>query len=128
MDYINEAEIHQHLNWQQFLESEKPENMFYLTRYGHKSPDKFDFGKLEGDIYLVFGKESTGIPKHILKQHLDECIRLPMVADARSLNLSNTVAIMVYEVLRQLGYPGLSTDEVLKGDRFVEDGDWDENH
>ena len=128
MDYISEAEIHQHLNWQDFLDSEKPVNIYYLTRYGHKAPDQFDFTVSEEDIYLVFGKESTGIPKHILKDNMDNCIRLPMVADARSLNLSNCVAIMVYEVLRQLGYPGLSHDEVLKGNRFVEDGDWDENH
>ncbi|MBQ1877328.1 MAG: tRNA (cytidine(34)-2'-O)-methyltransferase, partial [Erysipelotrichaceae bacterium] len=83
---------------------------------------------LEGDIWLVFGKESTGIPKHILKEHMDHGIRLPMVAEARSLNLSNCVAIMVYEVLRQLDYPGLARDEVLKGPDFVERNQWDEDH
>ena len=128
MDYIKETEIHEYLNWQDFLDKCQPENMFYLTRYGHKTPDSFRFAGCQGDIYLVFGKESTGIPKHILKDHLDQCIRLPMVANARSLNLSNTVAIMTYEVLRQLGYPGLSTDEVLKGQDFLERNEWDENH
>ena len=127
MDYIKEADVRQHLDWNEFLETEKPVNMFYLTRYGHKTPADFDFSPLEGDIYLVFGKESTGIPKHILASHLDNCIRLPMVPDARSLNLSNTVAIMVYEVLRQFGYNGLSTDEVQKGADFLERNTWDEN-
>lgn len=127
MDYIDKASIREHLNWQDFLESEKPENMYFLTRYGHKSQDRFDYSACKGDIYLVFGKESTGIPKHILKDHLDNCVRIPMMPDARSLNLSNCVAIMVYEVLRQLDYPHLSTDEVQKGARFLEDNEWDEN-
>ena len=69
--------------------------------------------------YLVFGKESTGIPLSILRTHLDRCMRLPMVASARSLNLSNTVAIGVYEVLRQLDYPGLSRQEVIKGEDWI---------
>ena len=58
--------------------------------------------------YLIFGKESTGIPKEILKDELDKCMRIPMTSDVRSLNLSNTVAIIVYEALRQMNYPELS--------------------
>ena len=93
--------------------------LFYITRYGKKAPSEVDFKPIEEDIYLVFGKESTGIPKTILRDHLDRCLRLPMVADARSLNLSNTVAIVVYEALRQKGYPGLATHEVLKGEDWL---------
>lgn len=128
MDYIDTAEIHEHVNWQDFLDSEKPENIFFMTRYGHKSPDKFDYKECEGDIYLVFGKESTGIPKHLLKNNLDHCVRLPMVKEARSLNLSNCVAIVVYEVLRQLDYPGLCTDETQKGASFLEDNEWEADY
>ena len=120
MDYIEQCEIHEHLNWQQFVAEENPQNMFFLTRYGHKPADQFDYTACEGDIYLIFGKESTGIDKAILKDHLDSCIRLPMVPQARSLNLSNCVAIMVYEVLRQLGYPGLSYEESQKGADFLD--------
>ena len=65
---------------------------------------------------MILGKESTGIPKTILSKHLNHCMRLPMVANARSLNLSNCAAIIVYEVLRQLDYPGLSGVEVIKGE------------
>ncbi len=126
MDYIKECEIHEYVNWQEFLDTNKPQNMYFLTRYGHKTPKEFDFTKDEGDIWLVFGKESTGIAKYILKGNLDRCIRLPMVKEARSLNLSNTVAIMVYEVLGQLGYPNLSTDETQKGPDFLERNQWDE--
>ena len=79
-----------------------------------KTFDKCIFEKNK-DIYLLFGKESTGIPKSILKDHLDETYRFPMKANARSLNLSNCVAIGAYEALRQVGFDGLSDVEVIKG-------------
>lgn len=69
---------------------------------------------------MVFGKESTGIPKEILKQNLDRCMRIPMVPKARSLNLSNCVALCTYVVLEQLGFPHLSHTEVIKGEDFLE--------
>ena len=70
-------------------------------------------------MYFILGKESTGIPKTILQKDLDHCMRLPMVANARSLNLSNCAAIIVYEALRQLDYPGLSDVEVIKGENWI---------
>ena len=93
-----------------------------MTRYGKKAPSEFDFAFIDEneEIYLVLGKESTGIDKQILKNHLDTCMRLPMVENARSLNLSNCAAIIVYEVCRQRGYPGLSGVAVLKGSDFLE--------
>ncbi len=129
MDYIDKTTIKEHLNWNEFTATLKEDDqLFYLTRYGHKLPASFNYTEVKGDIYLVFGKESTGIPKAILKDNLDHCIRLPMVAEARSLNLSNTVAIMVYEVLRQLNYPGLSVDEVQKGADFLDSNEFDDLH
>ncbi len=127
MDYIEQTAIVEHIDWAAFAATVKPGRLFYVTRYGHSSPDQFDFTKVEGDIYLVFGKESTGIPKSILKANLDSCIRLPMVPQARSLNLSNCVAIVAYEVLRQLGYPGLAGDETIKGADFLERNDFNED-
>ncbi len=62
----------------------------------------------DGD-FLVFGKETKGLPEDLLKKHYDECVRLPMMGDLRSLNLSNSVCVGVYEGLRQLGYPGFNT-------------------
>lgn len=127
MDYIEMADIRQHVDYADFLKEVKEDDqVFYLTRYGHKTPKEFDFTAVKGDIYLMFGKESTGIPKHLLKTDLEHCIRLPMVAQARSLNLSNTVAIMVYEVAGQLGYPGLSTVEGQKGADFLERNEFSE--
>lgn len=127
MDYIDGAEILEYLSWEDFLRKRQPKNIYFSTRYGHKSADKFDFKSCGEDIYLVFGRESTGIPKQILKDNLDRCIRIPMKAEARSLNLSNCVAVLVYEVLRQLDYPELSLDEQQKGRDFLERNDWKEN-
>lgn len=120
MDYIKEADIHIHPNWKDFIAKNPKGSMYFMTRYGKKAPSEFDFSQESEDIYLVLGKESTGIDKEILKEHLDHCMRLPMVGHARSLNLSNCAAIAVYEVLRQLGYPGLSGHEELKGEDFLE--------
>ncbi|WP_296241530.1 tRNA (cytidine(34)-2'-O)-methyltransferase [uncultured Faecalicoccus sp.] len=120
MDYIKDATIYIHKNWEEFAKENPAEHYYFMTRYGHRPPTSFDFTKETGDIYLVLGKESTGVDKHILKDHLDTCMRLPMVANARSLNLSNCTAIVVYEVLRQLGYPGLSWNEELKGEDYLE--------
>ena len=95
---------------------------YFVTRYGNRVPSAFDYRQDDAqgkDIYLVFGKESTGIDKEILYEHLDHCIRIPMIAEARSLNLSNCVALCVYEVLDQLGYPGLSRVETIKGEDFL---------
>lgn len=119
MDYREDLDYQVYENWEHF-EKENKGVFLYLTRYGKKAPSEFDFSHTDEDIYLVFGKESTGIDKHILKNHLDECARLPMKSDARSLNLSNCVAICLYEVLRQKGYPSLSTVEIIKGEDFLD--------
>lgn len=120
MDYIKDADIHIHKDWNSFLEANPEAELYFMTRYGQKAPSEFDFTATDKDIYLVLGKESVGIDKEILKGHLDHCMRLPMVANARSLNLSNCAAIVIYEVLRQQGYPGLSCKEVLKGEDYLE--------
>lgn len=119
MDYRDKINITTYENWDAFKTNRKGA-FYYVTRYGHKSPDAFDFASIKDDIYLVFGKESTGIPKELLKENLDTCMRIPMVPDARSLNLSNCVAICLYEVLSQQGYPNLSGDEVIKGADFLD--------
>ncbi|MFV0382075.1 MAG: tRNA (cytidine(34)-2'-O)-methyltransferase [Breznakia sp.] len=119
MDYIKDVDYRVYANWESFVAEHSKGRYFYISRYAHKAPDAFSFVE-DTDIYLVFGKESTGIPKAILKNHLDHCIRLPMVAHARSMNLSNCVAIMVYEVMRQKAYEGLIKHEVIKGAHFLD--------
>ena len=122
MDYVKELEYEVHSDWDSFLAAHGEGELFFLTRYGHQTPDAFDYAACARDIYLVFGKESTGIPLPLLRAHASRCIRLPMMAAARSLNLSNTVAIAVYEVLRQLDYPQLSREEVIKGKDWLDRG------
>ena len=92
---------------------------YFFTRYGKKPHTDFDFTNTTKDIYLIFGKESTGIPKEILSNQLDRCMRLPTTANVRALNLSNCVAIATYEVLRQQDYPNLLKTEPHKGEDWL---------
>ena len=73
------------------------------------------------DIYLIFGKESTGLPLALLKKNLDNCYRIPMSDNVRALNVSNSVAIALYEALRQNNYMNLLLDEPFKGKNFIEE-------
>ncbi len=120
-NYIEHLDYVTYKNYEEFL-SKNDGEFFFLTRYGHKAPSQIDFTKCNKDIYLVFGKESAGIPYEILKAHLDRCFRLPMTDKVRSLNLSNVVAITIYEALRQLDYMDLFTEEPdsLKGHDFLD--------
>jgi tRNA (cytidine/uridine-2'-O-)-methyltransferase len=118
MDYIDDLNYDVYENLEDFTKK-YPEACFYITRYGKKSPYEVNFTEVKGDIFLMFGKESTGIPKDLLKNHLERCLRLPMVKTARSLNLSNSVAIVLYEVLRQLHFPELSLVETQKGEDWL---------
>ncbi len=117
MDYIKDLDYTVYPDWESFFKGRKGQ-FVYFTRYGMKSFDECVFDK-DQDIYLVFGKESTGIDKQILKDNLDCCYRLPMRKDARSLNLSNCVAIGAYECLRQVGFGDLSDREWIKGADFL---------
>lgn len=94
---------------------------YYLTRYGKKPHTSFDYSNPDENIYLIFGKESTGIPKEILQQDIHHCMRIPMNANIRALNLSNSVAIVLYEVLRQQNYPNLLFTEPFKGENYLEE-------
>lgn len=92
---------------------------YYLTRYGKKPHTSFNYSDSSHNIYLIFGKESTGIPKDVLKKDIEHCMRIPMNNNIRSLNLSNSVAIMLYEVLRQQNYNDLLTKEPFKGEDYI---------
>ena len=119
VNYIDKLEYKVYKNYEEFLKENNGE-FYYFTRYGKKPHSSFDYTNTNKDIYLIFGKESTGIPKEILKQHLDRCMRIPMTSNVRSLNLSNCVAIVLYEVLRQLNYQDLLKTEPHKGEDYLE--------
>ena len=118
MDYIDKLDYKIYKNFDDFIEHNTKGQFVYFSRYGLKSFEDCKF-ESEKDIYLLFGKESTGIPKSILKNHLEETYRIPMRGDARSLNLSNCVAIGSYECLRQVGFDSLSEYEVIKGKDWI---------
>ncbi len=113
VNYIDDCDLTLYENVQDFF-SKNQGSFYFLTRYGHKPHTEFDYSSVSENIYFVFGKESTGIPKDVLKPHLDTCMRMPMSDKVRSLNLSNTVAITLYEALRQQNYPNLYFDEPHK--------------
>ena len=118
-NYINECDYTVYENIEKLYEKNKG-TFYYLTRYGHKPHTSFDYSNKDENIYFVFGKESTGIPPKYLKPNLNHCMRMPMTNKVRALNLSNTVAIMVYEALRQQNYRDLLFDETFRGN-VIED-------
>ncbi len=119
VNYIDKVDYTIYKNWEDFM-SKNNGDFYFLTRYGKKPHTVFDYNNTNKNIYLCFGKESTGIPKEILKNHLDRCLRIPTNANVRSLNLSNCVAIVLYEVLRQQDYPNLLRTEPFKGEDWLE--------
>ena len=105
-------------NYENFLQEHHDKTIYYITRYGLKNYSQVDFKKLD-EIWLMFGTESTGIPKAILQQSITTCLRIPMLAQCRSLNLANSVNLIVYEILRQKDFVGLAEFECQKGKNFL---------
>lgn len=119
VNYLEHCDYIVYENYNDFL-SKNTGVFYYMTRYGKKPHTSCDFSNSNENIYLVFGKESTGIPKEILQDDLDHCLRIPMNDNIRALNLSNSVAVVVFEVLRQQNYPGLLFEEPFKGADYLE--------
>ncbi len=104
LDYWPLLHVEIHENFDEVLKKYGEHRFFYFST---KAPHVYTDVHYESEDFLVFGKESAGIDEHILKANWDHAIRIPMIAEARSLNLSNSVAIVAYEAERQLGYPGM---------------------
>ncbi len=120
VNYIDKCSYTVYENIEDFF-AKNQGTFYFLTRYGHKPHTSFDYSNKDENIYFIFGKESTGIPPQILKPYIDHCMRIPMTKNVRALNLSNTVAIMVYEALRQQDYRDLLTEEPHKSKNFIEE-------
>lgn len=120
VNYIDKLDFEVYENYEEFLS--KNEGIFYyFTRYGKKPHSSFDYSNKENkSLYFIFGKESTGIPKEILQTDLEHCMRIPMTDNVRALNVSNSVAIVIYEALRQQNYNGLLMEEPHKGADYLE--------
>lgn len=108
LDYWDKLEIEEHTNFKKFLEKYTPEknNMFFVTTKGKKVYSDVKYDELD-EIFIIFGKETKGLPENILKKYLDKTIRIPMRKTLRSLNLSNAVAIVAYDVFRQCNFYNL---------------------
>ncbi len=119
MDYIDSLKLTYYNNYSEFKQSHPNINIYYISRYGKNVYSEFVYPNASEDIYLMFGKESTGIPHDILRENIEHVFRIPMVPEARSLNLSNCVALVAYEVLRQQKFPNLATHEAIKGEDWL---------
>ena len=108
LDYWNKLEIEEHNSFADFLKKYPPEtnNMFFLTTKGQKCYTEVDYSKMD-EAFLLFGRETKGLPEDILQKYIEKAVRIPMRETLRSLNLSNSVAIVVYEVLRQHNFENL---------------------
>ena len=110
MDYWNELDVTRYLNWQDFCSRNPGARLYYATT---KARQAYTDVHYEPDCFLVFGKESAGIPEEILIRHPDTCVRIPMLGETRSLNLSNAAAIVLYEALRQNCFAGMEQEGQL---------------
>ena len=108
LDYWDKLEIEEHTSFKTFLEKYKPEenNMFFITTKGKNCYSDIDYSNME-EVFVLFGKETKGLPEDTLKKYLDKTARIPMRETLRSLNLSNSVAIVAYEILRQDNFKNL---------------------
>ena len=112
LDYWNLVEVKDYENLEDFFSKNQVTQMWCLSTKAPRSYVEADF---RDECYLFFGKETKGLPEDFLAAHYDQCIRLPMRDCARSLNLSNAVAITVYEALRQLDFPNLQDYGKMRG-------------
>lgn len=107
MDYWGSLDVATYIDYADFLERNPGAKIYMATT---KAPKVYTEVSYEPDCYIMFGKESAGIPEEILVQHQEDCVRIPMVGDIRSLNLSNSVSIVLYEALRQNGFAGMNLE------------------
>ena len=117
-NYIDKVNYEIYLDYNDFLSKNKGK-FYYFTRYGTKPYSDINFSNKDDNIYLIFGKESTGIPKEILHNNLENCYRIPTSDNVRALNLSNCVALVSYEALRQQGFPDLLFSDPFKGEDYL---------
>ena len=104
MDYWNDLDVRTYINYEEFLEKNPNARIYMATTKAQKAYTEVSY---EPDCYIMFGKESAGIPEEILVRHKNDCVRIPMAGGIRSLNLANSAAIILYEALRQNDFLGM---------------------
>lgn len=117
LDYWHALDITYYDNLQDFFDKNPGAYYFFTSKGQHVYSDC----NYPDGCYLIFGREDAGLPEELLYTHPEDCVRVPMVGDSRCLNLSNTVALAAYEVLRQWGFPGMNTKGELTRFHWNED-------
>ena len=110
MDYWEHLDVTRYINFEDFLEKNPEAKIYMATTKGQHVYTEVNY---EPDCYIMFGKESAGIPEEILVKNPDTCIRIPMLSEIRSLNLSNSVAVVLYEALRQNHFSSMKLEGQL---------------
>lgn len=110
MDYWPDLDVTTYVDYEDFLTRNPGAQIFYATTKGRHI---YSDAAYPDGCYIMFGKESAGIPEEILREHPDTCVRIPMIGETRSLNLSNSVAVVLYEALRQQGFAHMKTEGEL---------------
>lgn len=117
-NYIKDIEIAVYENFAEFEKILGNKKLFLLTRYGNKTYNQIEYNNPKEEIYIMFGKESTGITQEIMHKYEDFMYRIPMYKTMRSLNLSNCAALVTYDLLAKVDFVGLEKEEVIKVDYF----------
>lgn len=112
MDYWKDLDVATYINFEDFMEKNNSPKLYMATTKAKQTYAEVEY---DSDCYIMFGKESAGIPESLLKDNMENCIRIPMSGDSRSLNLGNSVAIILYEALRQKGFADLRMEGELHG-------------
>ena len=107
MDYWSDLDVRTYIDYNDFLEKNPGAKIYMATTKAFKVYTEVQY---EPDCYIMFGKDSAGIPEEILVEHKEVCVRIPMVGDIRSLNLGNSVAVILYEALRQNQFAGMNLE------------------
>lgn len=109
LDYWDKVNIIYHESIEDFFEANQDKKFFYITKFADQSYDEPNYKNLKEEIFFIFGKETTGLPDELLEANPERGLRLPMNDEhVRSLNLSNAAAIVIYEALKQQGFPNLT--------------------
>ena len=120
LDYWHLLDIHYHDDIDAFLKAAEGAELFFFTTKAPRSYAEMSYGK---DSYIIFGSESSGLPEELLVRYPDRCCRIPMIGESRSLNLSNSAAVAVYEALRQNGFESLKESGELHRLSWPEQGE-----
>ena len=110
LDYWPQLDVRTYISYRDFLEKNPDAHIYMATTKAQKTYTEVSY---DPDCYIMFGKESAGIPEELLVDNRENCIRIPMLGDTRSLNLSNSVAIILYEALRQNNFMGMRCEGEL---------------